>query len=56
MENPAGILRARVRGALSEDGATIPWAAYTRNTQVFMRGYVPIYTPSAALMAFFAEQ
>lgn len=56
MENPAGILRARVRGALSEDGATIPWAAYTRNTQVFMRGYVPIYTPSAALMAFFNGQ
>jgi len=53
MENPAGILRARVCGALSEEGATIPWAAYTRNTQVFMRGYVPIYTPSAALMAFF---
>ena len=56
MENPAGILRARVRGALTEDGATIPWAAYTRNTQVYMRGYVPIYTPSEALRAFFAAQ
>lgn len=53
MENPAGILRARIRGALSAEGASIPWAAYARNTQVFMRGYVPIYTPSNALMDFF---
>ncbi len=54
MENPAGILRARVCGALSDEGASIPWAAYARNTQVFMRGYVPIYTPSKALMKFFS--
>lgn len=53
MENPAGILRARICGHLSGQGATIPWAAYTRNTQVFMRGYVPIYTPSVELMHFF---
>ena len=53
MENPAGVLRARICGALSGEGASIPWAAYTRNTQVFMRGYVPIYTPSAELMNFF---
>jgi len=53
MENPAGILRARIRGALSAEGASIPWAAYARNTQVFMRGYVPIYAPSKALMDFF---
>jgi len=53
MENPAGTLRARIRGALSVDGAVIPWAAYARNTQVLMRGYVPIYQPTAALMAFF---
>lgn len=56
MENPAGILRARIRGALSGEGASIPWAAYARNTQVFMRGYVPIYTPSQALMDFFLKQ
>jgi len=55
MENPAGILRARVRGALSAEGATIPWAAYARSSQVFMRGYVPIYNPSKALMDFFAQ-
>lgn len=53
MENPAGILRARICGALSGEDAVIPWAAYTRNTQVFMRGDMPIYTPSEALMAFF---
>jgi 2-methylaconitate cis-trans-isomerase PrpF len=53
MENPAGILRARICGALSDEGASIPWAAYTRNTQVYMRGYMPIYTPSAELMHFF---
>ena len=55
MENPAGILRARIRGALTAEGADIPWAAYTRNTQVYMRGYVPIYTPSKALMDFFVK-
>ena len=53
MENPAGTLRARICGALSSEGAVIPWAAYARNTQVFMRGYVPIYNPSEALLAFF---
>lgn len=53
MENPAGTLRARICGALTSEGAMIPWAAYARNTQVFMRGYVPIYNPSEALMAFF---
>jgi len=53
MENPAGILRARICGALSGEGASIPWAAYTRNTQVYMRGYMPIYSPSAQLMHFF---
>jgi 4-oxalomesaconate tautomerase len=55
MENPAGVLRARVRGALTEDGATIPWAAYARSSQVFMRGYMPIYNPSKALMDFFTQ-
>lgn len=54
MENPAGILRARICGALSGEGASIPWVAYTRNTQVFMRGYMPIYTSSTELMNFFA--
>jgi 2-methylaconitate cis-trans-isomerase PrpF len=54
MENPAGILRARICGALSGDGASIPWASYARNTQVFMRGYMPIYTPSKELMKFFS--
>lgn len=56
MENPAGMLRARICGALSDEGATIPWAAYARNTQVLMRGYMPIYTPSKELMAFFLKQ
>lgn len=56
MENPAGLLRARICGALSHEGATIPWAAYTRNAQVLMRGEMPIYTPSKALMAFFSKQ
>ena len=56
MENPAGILRARICGALSEQGATIPWAAYARSAQVLMRGYMPIYTPSQPLLDFFSEQ
>lgn len=50
MENPAGILRARVFGRLDVGGVfAFPWVAYERNAQLFMDGYFRIYQPSDAL-------
>lgn len=48
MENPAGILRARVFGRqLAGGGFAFPWVAYERNAQLYMDGYFRIYRPSA---------
>lgn len=52
LRNPAGVLRARVTGALDGGVATIPTAAYERSAQIFMRGHFPIYNASAGLAAF----
>jgi len=50
MENPAGILRARVYGRLQgESDFAFPWVAYERNAQLFMDGMFPIHRPSEAL-------
>jgi 4-oxalomesaconate tautomerase len=50
MENPAGILRARVFGHKEVGGGfAFPWVAYERNAQLFMDGYFRIYRPSDAL-------
>ena len=51
MENPAGILRARVYGRQTEGaGFVFPWVAYERNAQLFMDGFFRIYRPSDALI------
>jgi 4-oxalomesaconate tautomerase len=51
MENPAGVLRARVFGSSSEAGEyTFPWVAYERNAQLYMDGYFRIHRPSAGLI------
>ncbi|KQQ40382.1 PrpF protein [Duganella sp. Leaf126] len=51
IENPAGILDAtvvaRMAGGLPEIGS----AAYRRSAQVLLRGHVPLYRASAALVA-----
>ncbi len=50
MENPAGILRARVFGRRDPDGSyAFPWVAYERNAQLYMDGFFRIYRPSRAL-------
>lgn len=52
MENPAGILRARVFGRQVAEGVfAFPWVAYERNAQLFMDGHFHIHRPSDALMA-----
>jgi 2-methylaconitate cis-trans-isomerase PrpF len=50
MENPAGILKAEIRGAFTPKGIEIEHAAYQRNMQVLLRGYTPVYGASDALL------
>lgn len=51
MENPAGILRARVFGRHGGgDAYAFPWVAYERNAQLYMDGYFRIHRPSAGLL------
>lgn len=50
MENPAGILRARVFGRQPGEGEFVfPWVAYERNAQLYMEGMFRIHRPSEAL-------
>lgn len=51
MENPAGILRARVFGRHDGDGGfAFPWVAYERNAQLYLDGFFRIHRPSDALV------
>lgn len=50
MENPAGLLKAEIRGAVTAKGVEIEHAAYQRSAQILMRGYAPVYGASAALL------
>jgi len=54
MENPAGVLRARVRAATVEGGLDLPWAAYERSAQILLAGAFPIHNPSNELLAHYA--
>jgi len=53
MSNPAGILQARVCGQAISDAIEIPWVAYTRSTQILLKGLTPIYQASPELVGFF---
>ncbi|WP_291330006.1 PrpF domain-containing protein [Desulfovibrio sp. UCD-KL4C] len=50
IENPAGILEATIIARQGEEGLAINSAAYRRNTQILMRGHVPLYRASSALV------
>jgi 4-oxalomesaconate tautomerase len=50
MENPAGLLKAEIRGAATAKGIEIEHAAYQRSAQILLRGYTPIYGASDALL------
>ena len=50
MENPAGLLKAEIRGAAAAKGIEIEHAAYQRSAQILLRGYTPIYGASDALL------
>ncbi|WP_295478240.1 PrpF domain-containing protein [uncultured Pseudomonas sp.] len=50
IENPAGKLDATVTARCVEQRIEIQAAAYRRSTQILMRGHVPLYGASAALL------
>ena len=51
IENPAGILSARIEARAAPEGLALRQAAYARNTQILLRGHVPLPRASAALIA-----
>jgi 4-oxalomesaconate tautomerase len=53
MANPAGLLKATIRGAIKGDVITMPSAAYERSTQILLRGHTPLYNASAALLDYY---
>jgi 4-oxalomesaconate tautomerase len=51
MENPAGVLRARVFGRqLAAGDFEFPWVAYERSAQLYMDGFFRIHSPSARIV------
>jgi 4-oxalomesaconate tautomerase len=51
MENPAGVLRARVFGRqLAAGEFEFPWVAYERSAQLYMDGFFRIHSPSARIV------
>jgi len=51
IENPAGILGARITARAAPDGLALREAAYARSAQILLRGHVPLARASAALEA-----
>ncbi len=51
IENPAGILAAKIEARSAPEGLALRQAAYTRSTQILLRGHVPLYRASQALEA-----
>jgi len=52
MRNPAGVLRARIGAATTQQGLRITSVAYERSAQIFLRGTFPVYNASEALRSF----
>lgn len=53
MANPAGLLKATIRGAIRDGVITMPSAAYERSTQILLRGHTPLYNASLALLDYY---
>jgi hypothetical protein len=49
IENPAGVLEATIEARQAPAGLEVRKAAYRRNTQILLRGHVPLYRASDAL-------
>jgi 4-oxalomesaconate tautomerase len=50
IENPAGVLAATVEARLGGEGLLVRKAAYQRSAQTLLRGHVPLYRASPALV------
>jgi 2-methylaconitate cis-trans-isomerase PrpF len=50
IENPAGILAATVEARVGGEGLVVRKAAYKRSAQTLLRGHVPLYRASPALV------
>ncbi|WP_293237640.1 PrpF domain-containing protein [Paludibacterium sp.] len=55
LENPAGLLRARIEAEVGSRGVDILRAVYRRNAQILMRGHVPLTRASSALAGWLAR-
>ena len=55
IENPAGILETTIVARTGEKGVEIRSAAYRRSTQILLRGRMPLYRASDALLAALAR-
>lgn len=56
IENPAGVLDATLVARMAAGLPEILSAAYRRSAQVLLRGHVPLYRASAALVAAVMER
>ena len=54
--NPAGVLRAVIRGARSGEDVRIESAGYMRSAQILIRGHTPIYHASPELVAHYRDR
>ena len=54
--NPAGVLRAVIRGASEGGKIAISSASYMRSAQILIRGHTPIYHASSRLIAHYRER
>jgi 4-oxalomesaconate tautomerase len=50
IENPAGVLEATIEARMRQPGLEVRKAAYRRSTQILLRGHVPLYRASDALL------
>ena len=51
--NPAGLLKATIRGAIRDGVISMPSAAYERSTQILLRGHTPLYNASPKLQEYY---
>jgi len=56
VENPAGSLETVIKAARSANTVTIQAAAYRRNAQILLKGTVPLYRSSKALIEALSSQ
>jgi len=56
IENPAGVLRARIEAVIRGDAISIRSAAYERSAQILVHGSMPVYGASPQLSQFLRDR